>query len=62
MFMHTFFIFYEINLSFIYSYYVALLATFRIPAPTQLKNTVPLSGSCWMLNVTPKNARMVRKH
>ena len=47
---------------YIYNYYVALLATFRIPAPTQLKNTVPLSGSGWMLNVTPKNARMVRKH
>jgi hypothetical protein len=43
-------------------YYVALLATLRIPAPTQLKNTVPLSGSGWMLKVTPKNARMVLKH
>jgi len=42
--------------------YVALFDTFRIPAPTQLKNTVPLSGSGWMLNVTPKNARTVRKH
>ena len=42
--------------------YVARFDTFRIPAPTQLKNTVPLSGSGWMLNVTPKNARTVRKH
>ena len=43
-------------------HHVALFDTFRIPAPTQLKNTVPLSGSGWMLNVTPKNARTVRKH
>jgi len=33
---------------------------FLMPAPTVERNTVPLSGSGWMLNVTPKNAFTTR--
>jgi hypothetical protein len=42
-------------------HYVALREMFRIPAPTVERNTVPLSGSGWMLKVTPKKALTTRK-